>query len=80
MPKRKLTGVIVSNKMEKTIVVKVERIKEHPIYKRRFKVHKNYKAHVEKSADYEIGNKVVIQECKPISKDKTWEVIEKINK
>lgn len=80
MPKKKLTGVIVSNKMVKTIVVKVETIKEHPIYKRRFKVHKKYKAHVENSADYIPGEKVIIEECKPISKDKTWQVIEKINK
>ncbi len=80
MPKKKLTGVIVSNKMAKTIVVKVERIKEHPIYKRRFKVHKKYKAHVENSSDFIIGEKVVIEECNPISKDKTWQVIEKINK
>ncbi len=80
MPKKKLTGIIVSNKMEKTVVVKVESIKEHPIYKRRFKVHKKYKAHVENSTEFTPGEKVVIQECKPISKDKTWEVIEKINK
>ncbi|MDD3292957.1 MAG: 30S ribosomal protein S17 [Candidatus Pacebacteria bacterium] len=80
MPKKKLTGIIVSNKMEKTVVVKVESIKEHPIYKRRFKVHKKYKAHVGNSNEFIIGEKVLIQECKPISKDKTWEVIEKISK
>ncbi|MDD5696662.1 MAG: 30S ribosomal protein S17 [Candidatus Pacebacteria bacterium] len=80
MPKRKLTGIIVSNKMAKTVVVKVERIKEHPIYKRRYRVHKKYKAHVENSADFNPGEKVVIQECRPISKDKTWEVIEKAKK
>lgn len=78
MPKKKLTGLIVSNKMDKTIVVKVERIKEHPIYKRRYKVHKKYKAHVENSKDFEIGQKVMIEECKPISKDKKWIVIEKV--
>ncbi|GMX58398.1 MAG: 30S ribosomal protein S17 [Candidatus Microsyncoccus archaeolyticus] len=78
MPKKKLTGLIVSNKMDKTVVVKVERIKEHPIYKRRYKVHKKYKAHVEDSKDFEIGQKVMIEECKPISKDKKWIVIEKV--
>ncbi|MDD5098643.1 MAG: 30S ribosomal protein S17, partial [Candidatus Pacebacteria bacterium] len=47
MPKKELKGIIVSDKMQKTAVVEVERIKEHPKYKRRFKVHKKYKAHVE---------------------------------
>lgn len=78
MPKKKLIGLIVSNKMDKTIVVNVERIKEHPIYKRRYKVHKKYKAHVENSKDFEIGQKVIIEECRPISKDKKWTVIEKV--
>ncbi len=76
MPKRKLTGIILSDKMQKTIVVKVERIKEHPKYKKRFKVHKKYKAHVE-SGEYKIGDKVMIEECLPISKDKRWKVIKK---
>ncbi|HNP79788.1 MAG TPA: 30S ribosomal protein S17 [Candidatus Pacearchaeota archaeon] len=78
MAKKRLTGLIVSNKMEKTVVVKVERIKEHPIYKRRYKVHKKYKAHVENSKDFEEGQKVMIEECRPISKDKKWIVIEKV--
>ena len=78
MPKKKLTGKVFSNKMQKTIVVKVERLKEHPKYKRRFKTHKNYKAHIEEG-EYNIGDKVVIEECMPISKDKKWRVIKKIN-
>jgi small subunit ribosomal protein S17 len=77
MPKRELQGVIVSDKMQKTVVVEVERIKEHPKYKRRYKVHKNYKAHVE-GEGYKAGDKVVIRESKPISKDKKWEVVSKI--
>jgi len=77
MPKRKLTGIVVSNKMQKTIVVEVERIKEHPKYKRRFKVHKKYKA-LDEKGEYKIGDKVVIEECRPISKDKKWRVIGKI--
>jgi small subunit ribosomal protein S17 len=60
-------------------VVKVERIKEHPKYKRRYKVHKNYKAHVE-TGEYQIGDKVVIRETKPMSKDKKWEVVSKLSK
>ncbi len=77
MPKKELQGVIVSDKMQKTVVVEVERIKEHPKYKRRYKVHKNYKAHVE-GEGYKTGDKVVIRESKPISKDKKWEVVSKI--
>lgn len=76
MPKRKLTGKVISDKMQKTVVVLVERIKQHPKYKRRYKVHKKYKAHDEKG-EYKMGDAVVIEECKPISKDKTWKVINK---
>lgn len=79
MPKKELTGIIVSDKMQKTVVVEVERIKEHPKYKRRFKVHKKYKSHVE-SGEYKIGDKVVIKESKPFSKDKKWEVVSKLSK
>lgn len=74
MPKRKLTGKVVSNKMAKTIVVEIESIKVHPKYERRYKVHKKYKAHNE-SGEYNIGDKVVIEECNPISKDKKWRVV-----
>ena len=77
MPKKTLQGIVVSDKMQKTVVVKVERMKEHPKYKRRFKVHKKYKAH-DQNQEYHIGDKVVIEETKPISKDKTWVVIKKI--
>jgi len=76
MAKKKLQGIIVSNKMTKTVVVEVERIKEHPKYKKRFKVHKRYKAHTENSEN-QIGDKVVIEECNPISKDKKWKVVSK---
>lgn len=77
MPKRKLIGTIVSDKAQKTVVVKVERIKEHPKYKKRYKVFKKYKAHDEKG-DYKLGDKVVIEECRPISKDKKWRVVKKV--
>ncbi len=77
MPKKRLKGTVISDKMEKTVVVEVERIKEHPKYKRRYKVHKKYKAHDEKS-EYRIGDKVIIEECRPISKEKRWRVIKKI--
>jgi len=77
MPKRKLTGQVVSDKMEKTIVVQVERIKEHPKYKRRYKFHKKYKAHDEKN-EYHVGDKVVIEEASPQSKTKKWVVVSKV--
>ncbi len=77
MPKKRLKGTIVSNKMQKTLVVKVERVKEHPKYKRRYKIHKKYKAHYDEG-EYNAGDKVMIEECRPISKDKRWRVIKKL--
>jgi small subunit ribosomal protein S17 len=80
MPKKKLIGIIVSDKMEKTAVVRVEKLKEHPKYKRRFKTHKNYKADFDLKdgeTDYKEGDKVVIEECRPVSKDKNWKIIKK---
>lgn len=77
MPRKQLTGIITSDKMQKTIVVQVERIKEHPKYKRRYKFHKKYKAHVE-DGEYKIGDKVVIEECRPISKEKRWRILKKV--
>jgi len=74
MPKRKLTGTVVSNKMSKTIVVKVERQKIYPKYKARYKVFKKYKAHNEQNG-FKIGDIVTIEECRPISKEKKWRVI-----
>jgi small subunit ribosomal protein S17 len=77
MANKKLQGIVVSDKMQKTVVVSVESIKEHPKYKRRYKTHKKFKAHDE-NQEYHIGDKVVIEETKPMSKDKTWKVINKI--
>lgn len=76
MPKKQLQGTVVSNKMQKTVVVRVEKVKKHSKYKKTFRLHKKYKAHV--SEPFEIGDKVVIEECPPISKDKKWKVIKKI--
>ena len=77
MPKKQLIGKVISNKMQKTVVVLVERIKEHQKYKRRFKVKKKYKAHDEKG-EYKIGDRVIIEECRPISKEKRWRAVKKI--
>lgn len=76
MPKRKLKGIIVSDKMQKTVVVEVERMKKHSKYKKRYKMSKKYKVHDEKES-YKLGDRVIIEECRPISKDKRWRVIEK---
>jgi small subunit ribosomal protein S17 len=72
--KRKFNGVVVSNKMAKTIVVVVESVKVHPRYKKRYNVSKKFKVHDEKK-QYQIGDKVRFEECRPLSKDKKWRVI-----
>jgi len=78
MPKKQLRGKIISNKMTKTVVVMVDRIKEHPKYRRRFRVYKNYKAHVDDQNNYKVGDLVIIEETRPISKDKKWKLIKKV--
>lgn len=71
--RRALVGTVVSDKMEKTIVVQVERVSRHPLYGKVMKSHKKYKAHDETN-DARIGDVVQIRECRPISKDKTFYV------
>lgn len=78
MSKKQLKGIIVSDKMQKTVVVSVESNKKDLKYKRRYKVHKKYKAHNEKE-ECKVGDMVVIEECRPISRDKKWKVINKNN-
>ena len=74
MPKRILQGVVVSDKMDKTVVVRVDRKVMHPLYKKFISRSKKYAAHDETNA-CKVGDQVRIQECPPISKSKTWEVI-----
>lgn len=69
--KRKFSGVVVSDKMDKTRVVVVEYVKTHPKYKKRYKVSKKFKVHDEKN-QYKEGDKVEFVECRPLSKDKRW--------
>ncbi len=73
---RKLTGTVVSNKMQKTLVVKVDTLKSHPKYKKQYVSSKKYKAH-DPYGNFQIGDKVVIQEARPMSKDKRWRVLPK---
>lgn len=75
--KRKLQGIVVSDKMQKTVVVEVVRQKKHSKYKKYFKINTKFKAHDEKNY-YKIGDKVVIEEMKPLSKEKRWRVVNKV--
>ena len=74
MPKKVLTGIVVSNKPDKTITVVVERKYQHPVLKKVIKAKKKYNAHDEKN-QYKNGDKVSIRECRPFSKSKKFEVI-----
>ena len=74
MPKRILQGVVVSDKNDKTIVVKVERRLRHPVFKKTVRVSKKYHAHDEGNVIRE-GDTVRIEECAPISKTKRWTVV-----
>ena len=77
MPKRVLTGVVVSDKADKTVVVKVERKVKHPLYGKIIRRSKKYHAHDEGN-EYKAGETVRIEETKPISKLKTWAVIDRV--
>jgi len=72
--KKKFLGVVTSDKMGKTVVVSVDRVKQHPKYHKRYTVSKKYKVHDEKE-QFKEGDKVTFIECRPISKDKKWRVI-----
>ena len=77
MPKRVLTGTVVSDKGDKTVVVRVERRVKHPLYGKIIKLSKKYHAHDEGNA-FRTGEQVRIEECAPISKLKTWTVLDRI--
>jgi small subunit ribosomal protein S17 len=73
---RKLQGTVVSDKMQKTRVVSVDRMKKHPRYDKFFTVTERFKAHDEKN-EYKTGDKVTIQETRPMSRDKRWTIVAK---
>ena len=79
MPKRILQGVVVSDKQNKTVVVKVERRYTHPLLKKTVRRTKNYHAHDENGV-FKVGDSVTIEETAPISKLKRWRVIEEAPK
>ncbi len=72
--KRKLQGIIVSDKMDKTRVVAVIRLKKHPRYKKYYKITRKFKAHDEKN-EYHTGDNVFIEETRPLSKEKRWRIV-----
>ena len=77
--KKVFTGVVVSDKMEKTVVVQITTKKLHPLYKKYVTTSVKYKAHDEKN-DAKLGDTIRIQECRPVSKDKCWSLQEIIER
>ncbi len=76
---RTFEGVVVGDKMAKTIVVRVDRIVMHPKYKKRYRVSKRYKVHDETNT-HKVGETVQFVECRPLSKEKRWRVVDAQNK
>jgi small subunit ribosomal protein S17 len=74
--KKKIDGVVVSNKMDKTVVVNAQRFVKHKKYGKYYKIDKKFKAHDENN-EYKVGDKVTIEETRPISKDKNFKVLKK---
>jgi len=77
MPKRMLTGTVVSDKADKTVVVRVERRVKHPLYGKIIKLSKKYHAH-DAANEFHVGEIVRIEECAPVSKLKSWKVVDRI--
>ena len=78
MPKRILQGVVVSDKNDKTVVVRVERRFTHPLFKKTVRRTKKYHAHDEANSAKQ-GDMVRIEECRPISKNKSWKLVENVS-
>ena len=77
--KKEFVGIVKSDKMEKTIVVSIETLALHPLYKKYIKRVKKVKAHDEKN-EAKIGDRVRVIECRPISKEKCWKLVEIIER
>jgi len=73
--KKKLVGIVTSDKMDKTVVVKVDKLVKHPVYGKYLKRSEKYKAHDENNTCV-VGDKVLISEARPLSRDKRWRVSE----
>lgn len=68
-------GIVVSKKMSKSLVVRIENLVKHPYYQKRYKIHRRICVHDEKNAT-KVGDRVEIEECRPISKTKSWKIVE----
>ena len=77
--KRTIKGVVISSKMDKTIVVKAERLVKHPVFHKYVRKHVKYKAHDEKN-QCKLGDTVLIIEARPLSKEKRWRMLEILEK
>ncbi|HEX4104306.1 MAG TPA: 30S ribosomal protein S17 [Candidatus Paceibacterota bacterium] len=77
--KRRIAGVVVSDKMQKTRVVAVSRLKKHPKYLKYYKVTTKFKAHDEAN-EYKTGDEVVIEETRPMSREKRWKIVGRVSK
>ncbi len=73
--KMELEGVVSSDRMEKTVVVTIERLEKHPVFKKYIRRRRKFMAHDEKN-ECKTGDRVKIRECKPLSKDKCWRVVQ----
>lgn len=73
--RKKRTGIVINNKMDKTIVVRLDRTTKHPIYKRIIKQSSKFMVHDEKK-EAKVGDRVKIQETRPFSKNKRWRLVE----
>jgi len=76
--KRRITGIVVSDTMQKTRVVAVHRLKKHPKYLKYYRVTTKFKAHDENN-EYKKGDPVVIEETRPLSREKRWKIVGKIS-
>ena len=77
--KTRIEGIVISSKMNKTIVVKVERLVKHPVFHKYIKRHVKYKAHDEANV-CQIGDRVMIAESRPLSKEKRWRMVQIVEK
>lgn len=77
--KRRLEGVVTSTAMDKTAVIRVGRVKVHPLYHKRFTTHAKYKAHDPKN-EAAVGDTVIIEETRPLSRTKRWKIVETVKK
>ena len=75
MPRRQLQGTVVSDRMDKTAVVSVERTKMHKLYRKVIRRHSKYHVH-DPANEARVGDVVVLEECRPISKNKRWRIVE----